>query len=225
MSFIEVTGETLSRQYPTRWLGSKESAYQCLPMQETGVRSLGREDSPEKEMAIRCSILAQEIPCEQSVHWKRPWWWENWKQKEKRATEGEMFGWHHQLNGRELGQTPEDSERQGGLVCCSPWGYKGSYMTQWLNTTTRWLSGKESTCQCRRCDFDPWVGKMPCRRKWQSPLVLLPGKSHGQQSLVGYSPWCPKRVGYDLVTKNNNKNPSSHQDSEKVEEGKRCKGA
>ena len=34
--------------------------------------------------------------------------------------------------------------------------------------------------------FDPWVRKMPCRRKWQPSLVILPGKSHGQKSLEGY---------------------------------------
>ena len=53
----------------------------------------------------------------------------------------------------------------------------------------RWLSGKESTCQCRRHRFDPWVGKIPWRRKWQPTPVFLPGESHGQRSLVGYSPW------------------------------------
>ena len=37
--------------------------------------------------------------------------------------------------------------------------------------------------------FDPWVWKIPWRRKWQPTPVLLPGKSHGQRSLVGYSPW------------------------------------
>ena len=52
-----------------------------------------------------------------------------------------------------------------------------------------WLSGKESTCQCRRHKFDPWVGKVPWRRKWQPTPVFLPGKSHGRRSLVGYSPW------------------------------------
>ena len=52
-----------------------------------------------------------------------------------------------------------------------------------------WLSGKESTCQCRRCRFDPWVGKIPWRRKWQPALVFLPGETHEQRSLVGYSPW------------------------------------
>ena len=53
----------------------------------------------------------------------------------------------------------------------------------------RWLSGKESSCQCRRHRFDPWVGKISWRRKWQPTLVSLPGKFHGQRSLVGYSPW------------------------------------
>ena len=37
--------------------------------------------------------------------------------------------------------------------------------------------------------FEPWVGKILWRRKWQSIPVLLPGKSHGQRSLVGYSLW------------------------------------
>ena len=50
-----------------------------------------------------------------------------------------------------------------------------------------WLNGKESTCQCRRCRFDPWVRKIPWQRKWQLTPVLLPGKSHGQKSLAGYS--------------------------------------
>ena len=38
-------------------------------------------------------------------------------------------------------------------------------------------------------------------RKWQPTPVFLPGKSHGQRSLAGYSPWGHKRVGHDLVTK------------------------
>ena len=51
-----------------------------------------------------------------------------------------------------------------------------------------WLSGKESACQCKSCEFDPWAGKMPWRREWQPTLVFLAGESHGQRSLVGYSP-------------------------------------
>ena len=54
----------------------------------------------------------------------------------------------------------------------------------------RWLSGKESVCQCRRCRrprFHPWVRKIPWRRKWQPTLVFLPEKFHGERSLAGYS--------------------------------------
>ena len=43
-------------------------------------------------------------------------------------------------------------------------------------------------CQCRRCGFDPWVRKIPWRKKWQLDPVFLPGKSHGQMSLAGNSP-------------------------------------
>ena len=50
-------------------------------------------------------------------------------------------------------------------------------------------SGKETACQCRRPGFCPWVGKIPWRREWRPTPVFLPGKSHGQRSLVGYSPW------------------------------------
>ena len=40
-----------------------------------------------------------------------------------------------------------------------------------------------------RCGFDPWVKEIPWRRKWQPTPVFLPGVSHGQRSLAGYSPW------------------------------------
>ena len=56
------------------------------------------------------------------------------------------------------------------------------------NTVSR---GKEPACQCRRCkrlQFDPWAGKIPWRIKQQPTPVFLPGESHGQRSLVGYSP-------------------------------------
>ena len=43
--------------------------------------------------------------------------------------------------------------------------------------------------QCRRPEFNPWVGKIPWRREWQFISVSLPGEFHGQKSLVGYSPW------------------------------------
>ena len=51
-----------------------------------------------------------------------------------------------------------------------------------------WLKGKESACQCRRHGLNPQSRKVPWGRKWLLTLVLLPGKSHGQRDLVGYSP-------------------------------------
>jgi len=54
----------------------------------------------------------------------------------------------------------------------------------------RWLSGKESACQCRRCKrhrFDPWVGMILWRRAWQATPVFLPGKFYGQRSLASCS--------------------------------------
>ena len=53
-------------------------------------------------------------------------------------------------------------------------------------------SGKEPTCQYRRhkrFGFDPWVGKIPWRRKWLPTPVFLPRESHGHRSLVGYCSW------------------------------------
>ena len=55
-----------------------------------------------------------------------------------------------------------------------------------------WPSGKEFPCQCRRLMFNPWSGRCPWRRKWQLTPVFLPGKFHGQRSLVGYSQWVAK---------------------------------
>ena len=52
-----------------------------------------------------------------------------------------------------------------------------------------WLNGKEFACHCRRLRLDPRVGKIPWRRKGQPTPVFLPGKSHGQRSLAGFSPW------------------------------------
>jgi len=51
-------------------------------------------------------------------------------------TEDEMVGWHHQLKGCEFEQTQEDSEGQGRLACCSPWGHKESDTTERLNNST-----------------------------------------------------------------------------------------
>ena len=55
---------------------------------------------------------------------------------------------------------------------------------------------KNLHCQYKKQEFNPWIGKIPWRRKWQPTLVFLPGKSHGQRSLTD----C--RVGHDLESEN-----------------------
>ena len=50
----------------------------------------------------------------------------DWRQEEKGTTKDKMVGWHHRLNEHEFEQTQGDSEGQGSLLCCSPWGCKKS---------------------------------------------------------------------------------------------------
>ena len=67
----------------------------------------------------------------------------DWGQEEKRVSEDEMAGWHYRCNGHELRQTLGDGERQGGLVCCGPWGHKESDTTKrlnWTDTSFWWKS-------------------------------------------------------------------------------------
>ena len=56
-----------------------------------------------------------------------------WRQEEKGMTEDKTGGWYHWLKGCEFEQTPEDSEAQGNLSCCSPWDHKELDMTEQLN--------------------------------------------------------------------------------------------
>ena len=67
----------------------------------------------------------------------------DWRQ-EKGATEDEMTGWHHQLDGHEFEQAPEDGEGRGSLACCSPWGHKES------NTTEQQLLWVKCYCTLQR---------------------------------------------------------------------------
>ena len=64
-------------------------------------------------------------------------------------------------------------------------------------------SGKEPACQyrrCKRCQFSPWVGKMPWRKAWQPTLASLPGESHGPRSLADCNPWGHKESDTTEVT-------------------------
>ena len=75
--------------------------------------------------------------CEEPTHQlirKAPDAGKDWGQQEKVTTEDEMVRWHHQLIGHEFEQTLGNSEGQGSLACCSPWGHKESEHN-WTTTT------------------------------------------------------------------------------------------
>ena len=83
----------------------------------------------------------------------------------------------------------------GKTIASTRWTFVGKVMSLLLNMLSRlvmglpwWLRGESICLQCERPGFDPWVGKISWRRKWQPTPVLLPGESHGRRSLVDYSP-------------------------------------
>ena len=102
------------------------------------------------------------------------------RQEEKRATEDEMDGWYHQLNGHEFEQTPGDSERQGSLACCSPWGHKESDTTDQLNSNNNTNDDNHRT---------PWEHKMvmadsiKCQLPMEEYLLSFESSSSGWFSL------------------------------------------
>ena len=60
------------------------------------------------------------------------------------------------------------------------WGFQVALVVKNPSTNAR---------DIKRCGFNPWIRKIPWRRKWQPTPVILPGKSPGQRSLAGYNPW------------------------------------
>ena len=104
---------------------------------------------------------------------------------------------HWQVDSLPL--APPCSVFQSCLTLCNPMDCStpGFPVLHYFSELPRWHSGKESTCQCRRCKrhgFNPWVRKMPWSRKRQPTPVFLPGKSHGQRSLADCSPWGHKEL-------------------------------
>ena len=64
-----------------------------------------------------------------------------------------------------------------------------------------WLSGEESTCQCRRHRFDPWIGQIPWRRAWQPAAVFLPGESPWTEGAGGLQSRGSQRVRHSWARK------------------------
>ena len=145
-------------------------------MRETQVQSLGWEDPLEKEMATHSSILA----------WRIPWMEEPGRLQ---ATGSQRVGhdwatsphlmiklWNTiwPLKAEKDQNIEKDLQSRTGNLCIK-WGFP--------------VGSVAKNPPARRCGFYPWVGKIPWRRAWQPTPVFLPGKSHRQRSLVGYSPW------------------------------------
>ena len=101
---------------------------------------------------------------------------------------------------------PRESHGQRRLVDYNSWGHRESNTPEQHTIRSkglsRWLSGKriclpmQEMQETQRHRFNPLIGKIPWRRKWQRTPVFLPGKFHGQRSLESYSPW-DGRVGHD----------------------------
>ena len=137
-----------------------------------------------------CKWLVQESACDPTV-----------------ANEGTRAYWE------DAGKIILFPRRRDGLSFTSRRGHVWAWCLEWLQQSCdslrmklafniRWRSGKESSCQGRRCKrhrFDPWVGKIPWRRKRQSTSIFLLGKFHGQMSLVVYSPWGHKELDSNWV--------------------------
>ena len=93
-------------------------------------------------------------------------------------------------------------------LCCSRDSQESSPAPQFESLSSLTLSSLVAQMvkhlpAVRETGFSSWVGKFPWRRKWQSTPALLPGKSHGRRSLIGYSPWGHKgsqSVTHDWVT-------------------------
>ena len=70
----------------------------------------------------------------------------DYRQEEKKATEDEMVGWHHRLNGHEFEKTLGVGDGQGGLACCSSWGHKNwTWLSKW--TELNWTYMHQAKCQ------------------------------------------------------------------------------
>ena len=86
----------------------------------------------------------------------------DWGQEAKRATEDEMIGWHHWLNGCEFEQTPGDSEGQGRLVGCSQWDCKESDKTERLTNNKDIYRGRGNSLNRMTWCVCLWGGRNKC---------------------------------------------------------------
>ena len=131
-------------------------------MQENWVWSLCWEDPLENGTATHSSLLAWRIP-----------WTDDCGRLQSTGSQRVRHGWATFTFALQADSLPSAPPGKSYII---------SYVNWWL----RW---QRICLQCRRPRFDPWVRKIPWRRKWQPTPAFLPGESHGERRLGGYSPW------------------------------------
>ena len=120
----------------------------------------------------------------------------NWNKTQENQTKWKPFNQSSNVSDSSREQVSQKYTKETGLGISQIGSFHNLPLLIAWNThlcygLPRWLSGKESACQCRRCKrcwFDLWVGKISWRRKWQPTPVFLPGKFHGQMNLASYCP-------------------------------------
>ena len=166
--------------------------------------SIPQEISPEyllEGLMVKLKLQYLGTWCKELTHWKRPWCLARSK-----AGEGDDRGWDGWMVSPSwwtwVWASPRTWWWTGKLGVLQSMGlqtigHNWAIELDWTKECTQVfqvaLVVKDPPCQCRRCRFSPWVGKIPWRRAQQSTPVFLPGESHGQRSLVGYSPWGCKK--------------------------------
>ena len=93
---------------------------------------------------------------------------QDWRQEEKGTAEEEMVGWHHWLNGHEFEQALGIDDRQGNLVCCSPWSHKELDTTEWLN----WTEGRERLSDLSKVSTDNKSWSWDSKTKWPVSIIF-----------------------------------------------------
>ena len=141
----------------------------------------------EKAMAPHSSTLAWKIP------WKEepgpPQSMGSLRVGQDSATSLSLFTFMHWRRKQQPTPVflPGESRGWGSLVGCHLWGHTESDTTE-----ATWQQQQQQCSRLRGYGFDPWVGKIPWRRKWPPTPVFLPRDFHGQRSLAGCSPWGQK---------------------------------
>ena len=103
-------------------------------------------------MVYCCGFILHFSDAKSWLIWKDPDAGKDWGQEEKGMTEDEMVGWHHRLNGNGFVWTLGIGDGQGGLACCSSWGYRESDTTVQLNWTEQIISNEHLfTCLLAIC--------------------------------------------------------------------------